>query len=124
MSNEYPPHPEVEQARALKVAKLRQGYEELCMAREGIHAPTESFNRWLLERKVVDRARGTMSDPILASDCEDAISPSMRREILNDVPVKLIKPKYVSDARRQLTKYAEGAKKIVENRQVFLLMAN
>ena len=39
----------------------------------------------------------------------------MCREIMNDIPLKLTKPKYVSDARRQLTKYAEGAKKIIEN---------
>lgn len=81
----------------------------------GIHAPTESFNRWLLERKVNDHGKGQFSDPILPSECDSPVSPSMCREILNDIPVKLTKPKYVSDARRQLTKYAEGAKKIIES---------
>lgn len=82
----------------------------------GIHAPTESFNRWLLERKVADRATGISCDPVLPTDCEQEVSLSMKREILNDLPIKLVKPKFVSDARRQLTKYAEGAKKIVETR--------
>lgn len=82
----------------------------------GVYAPLESFNRWLLERKVFDQAAGTASDPILPSDCDNEVSMSMKREILNDIPIKLGKPKYVSDARRQLTKYAEGAKKIVETR--------
>ncbi|XP_067935307.1 mRNA (2'-O-methyladenosine-N(6)-)-methyltransferase-like [Watersipora subatra] len=118
MSDVYPPHPMVEQSRAKSLRKLRQQYEEACMTREGIHAPLESFNRWLLERKVADRAAGLTSDPILSSDCENPVSPSMCREILNDIPVKLVKPKYVSDARRQLTKYAEGAKKIIESRNV------
>lgn len=91
-------------------------YCNTCKTHLGIHAPLESFNRWLLERKVADRAAGLTSDPILSSDCENPVSPSMCREILNDIPVKLVKPKYVSDARRQLTKYAEGAKKIIESR--------
>lgn len=82
----------------------------------GVHAPGESFNRWLLERKVLDQAEGASSDPILPSDCENPVSPSMCREILNDIPVKLVKPKYISDARKQLTKYAEGAKKVIETR--------
>lgn len=36
MSNDYPPHPEVEQARAQKLSRLRQQYDEMCMSREGM----------------------------------------------------------------------------------------
>ena len=78
----------------------------------GIDAPTESFNRWLLERKVVDK--GTA--PMLPSQCTIEVSSSMYREIMNDIPVKLVKPKYTGDARRQLVKYAEAAKKTIEKR--------
>ena len=56
----------------------------------GIDAPKDSFNRWLLERKTIDRG----SDPVLPSDCIPEISMSMYREIMNDVPMKLVKPKF------------------------------
>lgn len=78
----------------------------------GIEAPKESFNRWLLERKVLDKG----IDPMLPSNCTPEISVSMYREIMNDVPVKLVKPKYSGDARRQLVKYAEAAKKMIDTR--------
>lgn len=35
MSDIYPPHPEVESARAVMVTKLRVRYEETCHTREG-----------------------------------------------------------------------------------------
>ena len=78
----------------------------------GIDAPTESFNRWLLERKVVDM--GTA--PFLPTACPSEVSPAMYREIMNDIPVKLVKPKYAGDARKQLMRYAEAAKKMIESR--------
>ena len=78
----------------------------------GIEAPKESFNRWLLERKVVDKGH----DPVLPCQCLPEVSQSMYREIMNDIPVKLIKPKYSGDARRQLFKYAEAAKRMIESR--------
>ena len=56
----------------------------------GIDAPKDSFNRWLLERKTIDRGM----DPVLPSDCIPEISMSMYREIMNDVPMKLVKPKF------------------------------
>nr|KAG5712235.1 hypothetical protein BaRGS_014585 [Batillaria attramentaria] len=40
----------------------------------------------------------------------------MYREIMNDIPVKLVKPKYTGDARKQLFRYAESAKKMIESR--------
>ena len=78
----------------------------------GIEAPPESFNRWLLERKIIDKG----GDPMLPSSCTPEVSQSMYREIINDIPVKLTQPKYVSDARRQLAKYADAAKKMIETR--------
>lgn len=50
----------------------------------GIEPPRESFNRWMLERKVVDKG----SDPLLPSNCEPVVSPSMFREIMNDIPIR------------------------------------
>ena len=59
------PQPEVELTRFLFVMKLRQSYQEMCHSREGIDAPKDSFNRWLLERRVID----TGKDPLLPSYC-------------------------------------------------------
>lgn len=56
----------------------------------GIEPPRESFNRWMLERKVVDKG----CDPLLPSNCEPVVSPSMFREIMNDIPIR-----YSSTAR-------------------------
>ncbi|XP_013410780.1 phosphorylated CTD-interacting factor 1-like, partial [Lingula anatina] len=112
MSHILPPHPEVEVLRAQLILKLRQQYQEMCHSREGIDSPLESFNRWLLERKVIDKG----NDCMFPSSCSPEISQSMYREIVNDIPIKLVKPKYSADARRQLSKYAEAAKKMVETR--------
>lgn len=53
---------------------------------------------------------------MLPSQCTPEVSQSMYREIMNDIPVKLVKPKYTGDARKQLFKYAESAKRMIETR--------
>ncbi|XP_075214038.1 phosphorylated CTD-interacting factor 1 [Lycorma delicatula] len=106
------PHPDIEVYRCNLVAKLRHCYQELCHSREGIDAPKDSFNRWLMERKVVD----TGSDPLLPSQCYPEISMCMYKEIMNDIPIKLVRPKFTGDARKQLSRYAEAAKKMIESR--------
>lgn len=65
-----------------------------------------------MERKVIDCG----SDPLLPSQCFPEISMSMYREIMNDIPIKLVKPKFTGDARKQLSRYAEAAKKMIESR--------
>jgi phosphorylated CTD-interacting factor 1 len=35
---------------------------------------------------------------------------------MNDIPIKLVRPKFTGDARKQLSKYAEAAKKMIESR--------
>ncbi|KAM3850196.1 mRNA (2'-O-methyladenosine-N(6)-)-methyltransferase [Diretmus argenteus] len=111
-ANHLPPHPEIELQRAQLVTKLRQHYHELCYQREGIDPPRESFNRWLLERKVIDKGH----DPLLPSECEPVISPSMFREVMNDIPIRLARIKYKEEARKLLFKYAEAAKKMIDSR--------
>uniref|UniRef100_A0A8C6L4L5 mRNA (2'-O-methyladenosine-N(6)-)-methyltransferase n=1 Tax=Nothobranchius furzeri TaxID=105023 RepID=A0A8C6L4L5_NOTFU len=111
-ANHLPPHPEIELQRAQLVTKLRQHYHELCHQREGIDPPRESFNRWLLERKVIDKGH----DPLLPSDCEPIISPSMFREVMNDIPIRLSRIKYKEEARKLLFKYAEAAKRMIDSR--------
>jgi len=108
------PHPEIEVFRASLIVKLRQAYQEMCHSREGIDAPKDSFNRWLLERKVGD----TGTDPLFPSQCTPEVSVSMYKEIMNDLPMKLERPKFTGDARKQLSKYAEAAKKMIETRNV------
>nr|CAH7716933.1 unnamed protein product [Callosobruchus chinensis] len=105
-------HPEIEAYRCGLLSKLRQCYQELCHSRESIDAPKESFNRWLMERKVID----TGYDPLLPSNCYPEISLCMYKEIMNDIPIKLVRPKFTGDARKQLSRYAEAAKKIMESR--------
>ena len=36
------------------------------------------------------------------------------REIMDDIPIKLYKPKFTGEARKQLSKYAEAAKSMIE----------
>ncbi|PSN36211.1 Phosphorylated CTD-interacting factor 1 [Blattella germanica] len=67
------PHPDIETHRCSLAAKLRQCYQELCHSREAIDAPKDSFNRWLMERKVID----TGTDPLLPSNCFPEISMSI-----------------------------------------------
>ncbi|XP_067856842.1 mRNA (2'-O-methyladenosine-N(6)-)-methyltransferase isoform X1 [Heptranchias perlo] len=107
-----PPHPDVEMLRAQLTVKLRQHYQELCQQREGIDPPRDSFNRWLLERKAIDRGK----DPLLPSDCDPIVSPSMFREVMNDIPIRLSRIKYREEARKLLFKYAESAKRMIESR--------
>ncbi|XP_035634429.1 mRNA (2'-O-methyladenosine-N(6)-)-methyltransferase-like isoform X1 [Oncorhynchus keta] len=111
-ANHLPPHPEIELQRAQLTTKLRQHYHELCYQREGIEPPRESFNRWLLERKVLDKG----PDPLLPSDCDPIISQSMFREVMNDIPIRLSRIKYKEEARKLLFKYAEAAKKMIDSR--------
>ncbi|XP_002730979.1 mRNA (2'-O-methyladenosine-N(6)-)-methyltransferase [Saccoglossus kowalevskii] len=112
--NVLPPQPEIEYERSNICNRLRISYAELCKSREGLDAPKESFNRWLLERKVIDKG----NDPLLPSDCSPVVSPSMYREIISDIPVKLYRPKYASEARKQLFRYSEAAKKRIDSRNV------
>lgn len=107
------PHPEIESYRFSLVTKLRLCYQELCHARESIDAPKDSFNRWLMERKVCDQGG---CDPLLPSHCFPEISRSMYEEIMNDIPIKLGHPKFTGDARKQLSRYAEAAKTMIESR--------
>ncbi|XP_013168370.1 PREDICTED: phosphorylated CTD-interacting factor 1 [Papilio xuthus] len=107
------PHPEIEGFRFTLANKLRQCYQELCHTRESIDAPKDSFNRWLMERKVNDQGG---SDPLLPSHCFPEISRSMYEEIMNDIPIKLTHTKFTGDARKQLSRYAEAAKKMIESR--------
>nr|XP_026692110.1 phosphorylated CTD-interacting factor 1 [Ciona intestinalis] len=107
-----PPTPEIEHYRANVTKKLREFYQDLCMSKEGIDAPNESFNRWIMERKVYDKGR----DPMLPTACTDEVSPAMFREIMYDIPIRLSKIKSLSDARKQLFQYADAAKKMIEAR--------
>ncbi|XP_043199784.1 mRNA (2'-O-methyladenosine-N(6)-)-methyltransferase-like isoform X2 [Amphibalanus amphitrite] len=106
------PHPDIEIMRAQLTNKLRQTYQELCHSREGVDAPVGSFSRWLMERKVIDSG----TDRLLPSLCYPEISMSMYREIMNDLPMKLVKPKFTGEARKQLSRYCEAAKKMIESR--------
>nr|XP_040234550.2 mRNA (2'-O-methyladenosine-N(6)-)-methyltransferase [Anopheles coluzzii] len=106
------PYPEVEALRGSLTLRLAKTYEDLCNKRESIAPPKDSFQRWLMERRIIDQG----IDPLLPSQCTPEISPQMYREILRDIPIKIVKPKFTGDARKQLSRYCDAAKKIVERR--------
>jgi phosphorylated CTD-interacting factor 1 len=114
-SHLLPSHPEAEFFRSGLVAKLRQCYQQSCFSREGINSPKESLSRWMIEQKISD-LRG--ADPIFPScnSSEGVISPQMFKEIMNDIPMKIVKPRFTGDARKQLAKFAEACKRAVETR--------
>lgn len=93
---------------------LKNVYDFFINLFEGIDAPKDSFLRWIMERKIVD----TGNDPLLPSQCCPDVSMSMYREIMEDIPLKLVKPKYTGDARKQLSRYAQAAKNLIESRYV------
>jgi phosphorylated CTD-interacting factor 1 len=70
-----------------------------------------------MERKVHDVKD---VDPIFpACEASDGfVSQVMFKDVMNDIPIKIVKPRYTGDARKQLSKYAEGCKKIIETRLV------
>lgn len=106
------PYPEVEALRGVLTARLYKTYEDLCKKRENIDPPVGSFNRWLMERKVID----TGCDPLLPSNCQPKISQLMYREIIRDIPIKLVRPNFTGDARKQVSRYCDAARQIVERR--------
>jgi phosphorylated CTD-interacting factor 1 len=74
--------------------------------------PANAYNRALLAHKIRDKG----VDPMLPTQCEPELCSSLFREIMNDIPVKVVKPRYTGDARKMLFKYAEAAKKMIESR--------
>ena len=66
----------------------------------------------MLERKVIDQGK----DPLFPAYCFPEVSMAMYREIMNDIPMKLVRPKYTGEARKQLSKYCEAARKMIETR--------
>ena len=89
-------------ASSLRINRITNHPKIASLILVGIDAPRDSFNRWLLERKTIDRGM----DPVLPSDCIPEISMSMYREIMNDVPMKLVKPKFTV-RRVSLIKFLE-----------------
>lgn len=107
-------HPDIELLRSQLTAKLRSCYQEMCHSREAIDAPVGSFGRWLMERRLVDSG----SDPLLPSLCSPSLSMAMYREIIADLPMRLVRPKFTGEARKQLSRYCEAAKKMIESSRV------
>lgn len=109
--NRLHPNPEIEQQRCALAFRLRSQFGDICHSRGITEVTKEAFNRWLMERKVVDRG----TDELLMSNCFPEMSRVLYYEILNNIPIRLTRPKYTVDARKQLTRYAEGAKKMIES---------
>ena len=80
----------------------------------GIGAPSNAYNRALLAHKV----RDTGSDPVLPTQCRPELCTSLFREIMNDIPIKLVKPLHSGDARKLLYRYTEAARQMIETRSV------
>ncbi|KAK7114167.1 mRNA (2'-O-methyladenosine-N(6)-)-methyltransferase-like [Littorina saxatilis] len=106
------PHPETEFLRSQLTNEARLSFGNSLQTREGIGAPPNAYNRALLAHKIRDKGR----DPLLPTQCFPELCMSLFREIMNDIPVKLVKPRYTGDARKLLFRYAEAAKKMIESR--------
>ncbi|KAF7491973.1 hypothetical protein SSS_04848 [Sarcoptes scabiei] len=109
----FHPHPEAELLRSQLSIKLKKHYWELCQTRHKIEPPTNSFTKWLLERKITDKG----CDPFFVSDCNQTLSSYLFDDLLKDVPIKMEKPLYSREARKQLSKYAEAADNIISSPQ-------
>ncbi|KAG2382941.1 hypothetical protein C9374_004908 [Naegleria lovaniensis] len=128
------PRLEMEFERAEILVELRQYYKDLLKELLDVDlVPKQSFNRWMFERKVLENIHLKQKlenigyiDPILPSlltnitdkslenDSDYFIDPksvSLRREILDDIPVKVnMFPKNANDAKDSITTYIDACK--------------
>lgn len=92
-----------EKSRFQELLELRAHYETLLNTNLGwTRSPKESFNRWLFERSARPSVAGASStvDPLLLGIKTPEISPVMKREIMEDLPVKISPPiKFISDIK-------------------------
>jgi len=79
--------------RAELMEALRHRYQELCSQHlDWKLPPKESFNRWLCERHAAMATQPSTDgeyDPLVPGRVEPEVSPSLYRELLDDLPVKL-----------------------------------
>ena len=126
------PRLEVELERSLSITSLRQYQRELLKEKLDMdQVPKQSFNRWMLERKVLENKAlrenfktetiDYFTDPIVPSLlCNsdkylvDPSSESLRREILDDVPMKAnMFPRNLEEARVSLKLYIDASRKCI-----------
>jgi phosphorylated CTD-interacting factor 1 len=119
------PIPSIELLRSQMMQSLREKQVQLITNKIGIDAPKESFNRWLMERKMLEKIHGLSHqqqlDPLLPSIClseqqeyiSETTSVSLAREILEDIPLKVnMFPKDTFDAKRSLSQYLHACQKM------------
>jgi len=123
------PRIEMEIMRAVQLQGLRNLQRDLLEEKlEMRQVPKQSFNRWLLERKVLENKqfRNDFSnvgcvDPLLPALFPtssggyiiDPNSESLRREILDDIPVKVsMFPKCANDAIQSFETYLKACKEL------------
>lgn len=128
------PRLEIELERASILIELRQYYKDLLKELLDVDlVPKQSFNRWMFERKVLENIHLKQKlenigciDPILPSlltpvtenssenDSAYFIDPksvSLRREVLDDIPVKVnMFPKNASEAKLSMTTYIDACR--------------
>jgi len=73
------------------------------------------LHSWMLEQKIRD-LKGIDALFPSCDTAEGILSFALFKEIMNDVPMKILKPRFPGDARKQLAKFAEACKKAIETR--------
>jgi phosphorylated CTD-interacting factor 1 len=70
----------------------------------------------LVERQLCLKRNGKPSDPVLPALCEPVVSPSLLREILEDVPIKVnMYPKQLEQAKGSFIAYAQACIRVASD---------
>jgi phosphorylated CTD-interacting factor 1 len=125
-------NPEIEILRRNYMKVLREKHIELIKDMVQIDAPKESFNRWLVERKLMEQFEGKNSgqvfDPLLPSICCDEngnfisnkSSVCLLNEVLDDIPLKVnMFPSNTLEAKRSFTQYLNACIKLANNDEIY-----
>eukprot|EP00761_Pharyngomonas_kirbyi_P004546 gb/GECH01004551.1/.p1 GENE.gb/GECH01004551.1/~~gb/GECH01004551.1/.p1 ORF type:complete len:634 (+),score=170.70 gb/GECH01004551.1/:1-1902(+) len=109
----YLPIPQFEVLREQHVRSVRSLYDQLCKTHLFIDSPKESFNRYLSERGLHEKVAHS-NEPLIPCIVEPKIGPSMKHEILEDLPIKTRIPRNLNEARNNVRNYANNTLRIIE----------
>lgn len=113
------PDAELEYQRFESMQKLRDCHRALIENKLSLSVPKMSFNRWHMERKVLEaKYFDKPYDPIIPSlhSAMDPYSPSLFQEIIEDIPLKVnMFPKDIQGAKKSLSLYLEACESLSIN---------
>eukprot|EP00026_Physarum_polycephalum_P005560 Phypoly_transcript_05595.p1 GENE.Phypoly_transcript_05595~~Phypoly_transcript_05595.p1 ORF type:complete len:531 (+),score=82.60 Phypoly_transcript_05595:167-1594(+) len=105
-------NPVEESLRGKYLNHLRKHYNDLCSNWLLISPPKESFNRWLMERMLLGAVGGR--EWLIPRKIEPIISPSMKRELSENLPCAKFKHhRDTNDLFNNIKDYAYAARNLV-----------